>query len=111
MQAILSSQDNKVFTNAGITDYVWMQNLQHNLKMYVSPVLLVIGLIGNILSFVILRHDKEKKMSINAYLSVLALADISVLMFGLLSTWVHEVSGVDIFRSVDILCKIWNVIA
>ncbi|XP_034330495.2 FMRFamide receptor-like [Magallana gigas] len=111
VQAILSSQDNKVFTNAGITDYVWMQNLQHNLKMYVSPVLLVIGLIGNILSFVILRHDKEKKMSINAYLSVLALADISVLMFGLLSTWVHEVSGVDIFRSVDILCKIWNVIA
>ena len=89
---------------------MWIIKLQHKLKLYVSPILLITGLIGNILSIIILRHSK-KRSSINTYLSVLALADISVLIFGLLSTWVHEVSGVDVFRSRNALCKVWNWIA
>ncbi|XP_052706715.1 growth hormone secretagogue receptor type 1-like [Crassostrea angulata] len=111
LQAILSSQEGQDFINEDTTDLFRTHKLQRNLKLYLSPILLVIGLIGNTLSFVFLRYDKEKKMSINAYLSALALADIMVLISGLLSLWVQEVTGVDFFRSVDISCKVWNVIA
>lgn len=91
-----------------IISHFWGQKLSHDLKVYIPPFLIFIGLMGNIISFVIWRNKRMKRSSVNTYLSVLSLADISVLIFGLFSTWIHSVSGADIFRSVDVLCKLWN---
>ncbi|XP_059164852.1 probable G-protein coupled receptor 139 [Physella acuta] len=75
------------------------------LLLYVPPVLLVMGTMGNLLSFLILRHKSMNQQSIYVYLSTLAIFDSLVLYFGLLRLWVDEVSGLDIRTKSTWLCK------
>lgn len=79
--------------------------LKESLILYLSPILLVFGIIGNSLSFVVLI-GQTKKMSTYSYLSALAIMDISVLLVGLLRLWIAEITGSDIKDMSDVTCKL-----
>ena len=73
------------------------------LRVYVSPVLLVLGTFGNIFSFIILAKNMLK-VSTYSYLAVLAIMDMLVLYIGLLRMWVGQFT-VDIQDTANWLCK------
>ena len=53
------------------------------LLLYVPPVLLIIGTIGNVLSFCVLMRRAMRRTSTYNYLAILALTDTLVLFVGL----------------------------
>ena len=79
------------------------------LRRYVPPLLLFLGTVGNILSFVILMQRPMRKFSTYIYLAVLSVTDTLVLYVGLLRLWTQEISGHDI-RNLNWVCKVINVI-
>lgn len=71
----------------------------------VSPVLIILGTIGNILSIIILSSRKFNRWSSTVYLLGLAGADLAVLYIGLLRQWIKYLLNSDI-RSVNtFFCK------
>ena len=74
------------------------------LQLYVPPVLLVLGTVGNLLSFVIMSRNMFKA-STYSYLAALAIMDILVLYIGLLRMWVGSFS-VDIQLISNWMCKL-----
>ena len=77
--------------------------LHKYLLFYVPPVLLVLGTLGNVLSFFILMKI-DRKSSTYSFLRALAIMDLLVLYIGLLRLWIAEFS-VDIQTESDWLCK------
>ena len=78
--------------------------LSRKLLLYVPPILLVIGTIGNLLSFIVLRAHGSK-VSTYSYLAALAVMDLFVLYVGLLRLWIAQLTGLDIKDQSDWLCK------
>ena len=79
--------------------------IKQHLILYVSPILFVFGVIGNLLSFIVL-NGQTKKISTYSYLSALAIMDICVLIVGLLRLWMVELTGRDINNISNITCKL-----
>ncbi|XP_045203461.1 probable G-protein coupled receptor 139 [Mercenaria mercenaria] len=92
----------------------WKQNLYRDypqymlpnrfLSLYIPPVLLALGTIGNLLSFIIMAKSMLK-VSTYSYLAVLAIMDILVLYVGLLRMWVGQFS-VDAQHTSNSMCKL-----
>ncbi|XP_052761840.1 P2Y purinoceptor 1-like [Mya arenaria] len=57
---------------------------------YVTPFVLVLGLVGNGLSIVVFRTPTMKKMSASVYLAALAMADICTLLVYVLAEWLRR---------------------
>ena len=76
------------------------------LLLYIPPFLLIIGTIGNVLSFCVLLRKAMRRTSTYNYLAVLSFTDMLVLYVGLLRLWVGELTGVDIRDESDWSCKI-----
>ena len=76
------------------------------LLLYISPVIILFGTLGNILSLVVLQSRHYKSTPTTIALSALALADIGVLNTGLLRHWIIQVSGIDIRTLGNVSCKI-----
>ncbi|PVD21427.1 hypothetical protein C0Q70_19600 [Pomacea canaliculata] len=76
------------------------------LLTYVPPVLIVLGTLGNIVSFIVLRRRAMCKVSSYLYLASLAVADSLVLYIGLLRLWLIELIEVDFHNSSDWVCKL-----
>ncbi|XP_052788786.1 probable G-protein coupled receptor 139 [Mya arenaria] len=74
------------------------------LNLYVPPILLVLGTIGNLLTFIIMSGNMLKA-STYSYLAVLAIMDILVLYVGLLRMWVGSFA-IDIQHASNWLCKL-----
>ncbi|CAL1539999.1 unnamed protein product, partial [Lymnaea stagnalis] len=93
-----------------------MMRRQHNpviehhvgqlLYLYVSPILLILGTLGNLFSFIILRRKQMLKVSSYLYLATLAVVDTCVLYCGLLRLWVRELAEMDLQNSSDLACKV-----
>ena len=75
------------------------------IALYIPPIILIIGTIGNIVSFIILRKSMVR-ISTYFYLATLAIADVIVLQFGLLRTWTGELTGYDIRNANVWTCKL-----
>ena len=84
--------------------------LNKKILIYTPPVLLLVGTVGNILSFVILMTKTMRTFSTYLYLAVLSLTDILVLYAGLLRGWVGELSAYDVRDQSDWSCKLINVL-
>lgn len=80
------------------------------LQIYVPPLLLFLGTIGNVLSFFILRHKTMTRLSTNLFLAALSVADSSVLFIGLFRKWLGELIGSDVQDKADWLCKCVSVL-
>lgn len=75
------------------------------IERYVPPVLLLLGLFGNLMSLCILLNPAMMRQTTNMFLAVLAVADCIVLLVGLLPDWAENLSGVDIQHATSLLCK------
>ena len=71
----------------------------------VSPILIFLGSIGNILSIVVLTQ-KSIRNSTTPLLTFLAFTDILVLYVGLFRQWIYHVFDYDIRHFSEITCKI-----
>lgn len=80
------------------------------LQRYIPPFLMLIGLVGNVMSFFILRHKSMARHSTNVFLAALSIADLIVLFVGLLRLWINEVADVDFQNMSDFMCKFVNVL-
>lgn len=72
----------------------------------VSPVLILFGTFGNILSIKILSAGRFNKWASTVYLLALACADISMLYVGLLRQWFKYTFGRDIRHMSSVTCKV-----
>ncbi|XP_076449107.1 uncharacterized protein LOC143285598 [Babylonia areolata] len=75
------------------------------LRLYVPPILLVLGTFGNICSFIILRHKAMARQSTHHFLAALAVLDSCVLLVGLFRQWLGELTGSDLKNQGPWLCK------
>ena len=66
----------------------WQYEWYEKLLMYVPPILILLGTVGNILNLIVLQSRIYKKSPCCVALSALALADMSVLNIGLLRLWI-----------------------
>lgn len=65
------------------------QKILDCLNLYFTPVIIVVGLVGNFLSFLVFTFTHVKRVSSSMYLSALALADILFLL-ALLVVWMER---------------------
>ncbi|XP_071080187.1 probable G-protein coupled receptor 139 [Haliotis cracherodii] len=72
----------------------------------ISPILLPVGTIGNLLSIVVLTRKAMRKSNMSKYLTCLAVADLAVLYVGLLQKWISVTFDVNINDVHPVVCKI-----
>ncbi|CAH1800935.1 unnamed protein product [Owenia fusiformis] len=77
---------------------------------YMSPVVIVVGVIGNILSFLVTRFTRMKRYNFSIYLSALAIFDIGVLVVGLVQQWIFYTFDYDIVSVHEWGCKLFESI-
>ncbi|XP_071080929.1 probable G-protein coupled receptor 139 [Haliotis cracherodii] len=82
------------------------QETAHLLWTIISPILLLLGTIGNLLSIVVLTRKAMRKSNMSKYLTCLAVADLAVLYVGLLREWVLHGFKEDIRDVHPVVCKI-----
>ena len=91
----------------GIDIYSYLEMKVHDfLFLYISPVIILFGTLGNILSLVVLQSRHYKSSPTSIALSALALTDIGFLTTGPLRHWIRLVSGIDVRLFANISCKI-----
>ncbi|KAL8576892.1 hypothetical protein ACOMHN_067155 [Nucella lapillus] len=82
------------------------EQIRQTLLLYVPPIFLVLGTVGNFMSFLVLRCRAMVKISTYHYLACLAIADTVVLYIGLLRLWIEKLTGRDYQDSTDWVCKL-----
>ncbi|CAH1800930.1 unnamed protein product [Owenia fusiformis] len=88
-----------------IEDYVEYQ-IGMALWKYMSPVIIVLGVIGNILSFLVTTFTSMKQANMSIYLSALAVSDTGALIIGLGHPWLSVLFNFDIRKTHEWACKI-----
>jgi hypothetical protein len=73
-----------------------------------SPVLLLVGLVGNTLSFVTLTRPILRHRVSTIYFRALCIADSGALLFGLLPIWPLYLVGYDVQARHTAICKLRN---
>lgn len=91
-----------------LMQYVEYRILKY-LLLYIPPILLILGTVGNILSFIILMRRSMRKFSTYIYLAILSITDTLVLYIGLLRLWIGELNGFDVKNQADWICKLISV--
>lgn len=84
--------------------------LERALMLYVPPIFLILGTVGNLLSFIILMRRSMRRYSTYLYLATLSITDTLVLYIGLLRLWVGELTGYDPEDQSDGMCKAINLV-
>lgn len=92
--------DSNQYTNLYLT--IQISNI---ILMYVSPCILFFGLIGNLISFIVLQSQR-KKVSTYFYLSFLSVMDFAVLLTGLTGIWGKQLAGKHVQDISDLTCKL-----
>ena len=81
-------------------------NFGINTWTYGSPILVILGTIGNVLSAVVMQRKRLRKYTTSVYLTMLACVDTAVLYTGLSRQWVLAVFYTDIRFLTSGLCKL-----
>ena len=78
---------------------------------YICPVIVALGLMGNLVSFVVMTSQRMRKHSSSVYLAVLAVADCVVILYIFIRRWLGDlVIGPVVLDRYDISCKLALVI-
>lgn len=84
-------------------------DITRNLWSIYSPLLLVLGLIGNSLSILVSsRQSMRRGIAASRYLLAIAVTDNGALIFGLLPKWLQHCFGTDVTTSSNFVCKMRN---
>jgi hypothetical protein len=78
----------------------------HPVEFYLFPVIILIGTVCNILTFIVMRRKKMRHQSTYFYMAVLAIADEMVLIVGCLNFWVYLYTGKNVVLLSNVACKI-----
>ncbi|KAK3085409.1 hypothetical protein FSP39_002903 [Pinctada imbricata] len=92
-------------TSSFQTGQIQENRVIRDILLYVSPILLCIGTVGNCLAFYVLSGIKSKT-STYFFLAALALMDLCVLYIGLCRLWVAQLTGFDVKDTSNVLCKL-----
>ena len=84
----------------------YLSLVSKDIKMVCPPMLVIIGVIGNILTLLILGKKKNRRSQSIVFLLALAVSDILVLTTGNLSEWIRIMWKVDIRSSNGLVCKL-----
>ncbi len=87
-------------TNTSYTDYEEYK-IGMMMEAVVFPILLILGLPGNILTFLVMMKARNRQLSYCWYLAALVASDTAMLTFNLIF-WISSVSG---YRFTNAVCK------
>ncbi|VEL21736.1 unnamed protein product, partial [Protopolystoma xenopodis] len=73
---------------------------------YVPPVIFLLGSLGNILGFLVLRHPSTRHVSAFVYLATRSVIDQLVLIIGLLRHWIDYLLNTHLEDQSAVLCKL-----
>ena len=96
----------------GLDDYNFgEETVETSIYLYVYPVLLVFGGLGNILSATLLRHFIHRSISTCFYLIVVSILDLIVLLIRCGNDWLRATTTYDLSQHLmvysDIICKVY----
>jgi len=95
--------------NSSSSSDVKTVSLQHFIWIYILPVVLLIGIIGNILSIIVLMRKAFRETTTGVYLPFTAIADIAFLTTGALE--IFEISGIFDAREYSLwTCRLYKVV-
>ncbi|XP_052782886.1 psychosine receptor-like [Mya arenaria] len=80
-----------------IGNYLWI---------YGSPVLILVGTVGNILSIIVLLRPRLRDTTTMFYLTCLSIGDLFTLYTGLLRYWIYRTFDIDVRNLSNASCKI-----
>ncbi|CAH1796412.1 unnamed protein product [Owenia fusiformis] len=88
---------------------IYERQVEVALWIYISPVLIILGTIGNGLTILLLQRKKMRSSSWSQYLTALAVADLTVLYTGLLGEWIRNLThnNVDVQTLSNPGCKMY----
>jgi len=96
-----------IATPVGATDEEYVeQKIERLIWTYFPPIVVTVGTIGNLLSFVVLLRSRMRSTSVYFYLMVLACADTMILYVSAFKTWTRVVTGFELLYASDASCKI-----
>ena len=75
----------------GVADY-WQYKTYTVMFLWVSPFLIILGTVGNVITFITLRNPLYKNSSTGFLLSCLAVVDTGMLNTGLLRHWIRMIT-------------------
>ena len=102
---VVYSSDNSMDTY-DVVQSNFYRELSHQLMLYVSPCILIVGTIGNILTIIIMRKLGSRDASSTLYYMVLAIVDLLILYLGIFRYWLRELQGTDM-RTLSVeTCKL-----
>lgn len=84
-----------------------MYKLGVGILLWMLPIIITIGTIGNILSFVVMLQREMRQTSTFFYLAALAVADTVVLVMSALKTWIRLFSGFEMLHISNLSCKVF----
>lgn len=84
---------------------LFYESIGHLITAFLSPILLIIGALGNPLCILILIQ-KSKKNSTVMFLCILAIFDFLVLYTGLLRQYMNQIWHIDIRNISHVFCKL-----
>lgn len=87
------------------------KDIANKIYLYISPLLLLLGTLGNIFSVIVLRKLSRKVMSTCLYLAVLSIVDLIVLYTRCGNDWLTNVSKIDLSNRLMVysesICKVY----
>lgn len=84
------------------------QDVAQHIWMLFSPVVLGLGVAGNLTSFAALLRPVLRLRASSLYLRTLCVVDTGALLFGLLPIWLIHLTGYDVTTQHDAICKLRN---
>ncbi|KAK3085737.1 hypothetical protein FSP39_008014 [Pinctada imbricata] len=88
-----------------------LQNLDNIFQIYIPPVMIVLGSIGNLLTLAVMKRKSFQNASIGFYLIAYAISCLLTLYLLLGSEWltkILKVKGID--ERADWMCRLWQFI-
>ncbi|XP_060578208.1 uncharacterized protein LOC132735284 [Ruditapes philippinarum] len=92
-------------TEKDLEDFI-QYNIGNFLWIYVSPILIILGTFGNVMSICVLLRPKFRFSTAMFYLTCLSFGDLFTLYTGLLRYWIIKAFDVDVRSFSNASCKI-----
>ena len=98
---VTSERSNRSLSSTGYVEYMMVIYI----IKYIMPLIVLSGITGNIISFLVLIRRRMRHTVVYFYLALLAIADTGVLMLSALKTWIRVLSGFELLHVSDFGCK------
>ena len=81
------------------------QRIEHLLILWLQPIIVLVGTVGNTMSFAVLVRSRMRSTSVYFFLIVLTVADTSVLYASAFKTWIRMLTGFELMNVSNGSCK------